>query len=203
MSLIGAKAAASEETVTIGSGERERTVRLRVFPGDNLVTVATVGERPRFLGMVSSLNSRPQFQVEHEFAPEFTAQERREVREAADKAYRAEMKALAKPSKPAGPPLVPPGGVTRYFTVDDLKLAFTPDIANRSVSIHTGIGTPRFVGQVLGIDDTDDDKSVLWFKDLWSARFDLPGPSQDIKEAAGNVWRAAREAQAVRGAPHG
>ncbi|MFG3342395.1 hypothetical protein [Glycomyces sp. NPDC048151] len=204
MNQIGAVIAPSTETVTIGEGDRERQVRLRVFAGDGLVTVSTTGGEPQFAGTVSALHlRRPQFRVETEFAPAFTTDERRDVREAAYAAYEAAMAALkaAAPAEPAPPLILAPGKDSTVLTVDGLRIAFTPDTAHRAVSLHTAVGSPRYIGQARRVGDAGDAETELWLKSVyWAARFGGSDLSQEIKEAAGNVWRSSRDTQ--RKVPH-
>lgn len=205
MNPIGAVSPPTTKRVRIGEGERTRDVDLRVFAGDGLVTVSTVEEQPRFVGTVSALNlRRPQFRVEPEFIVPFNQDDRRQVREAADTAYQAAQAAAksSAPAAPAAPPTIAPGPDTKYVTVDGLKLAFTPDIEHWAVSLHTGIGSPRYIGQARNIGEVDDAETDLWLHDLWHARFGGSGPSQDIKEAAGFIWRAVRDQRTARKVPH-
>jgi hypothetical protein len=193
---IGATVKPSTTIVTIGAGERQREVALRVFPGDGLVTVSTVGEQPQFVGTVSALNLRkPQFRVDAAFIVAFNRDDRKEVREKSDQAYQGAQAAMrAAASEPEGPPTTPPGPGTKYIVVDGLRIAFTPCVEHRTVTLHTGIGSPRYIGQARNLGDDDAD-TKLCFKDLWGGRFGDPGPSQDITEAAGNIWRAARDGE--------
>jgi hypothetical protein len=196
---IGAVVAPSTTRVTIGECDREREVQLRVFAGDGLVTVSTVGGEPRFAGMVSALSlRRPQFRVEPEFVAEFSRTERVQIREATDAAYQAAQSALkaSAPATPQTPRIVAPRKGSTHITVDGLKIAFTPDVASKSVSLHTAIGSPRYIGQARNIGEADDAAAELWLKSVhWAARFGGSDLSQEIGEAAGNVWRAARDAQ--------
>jgi hypothetical protein len=202
---IGAVIPPTTKRVAIGEGERERDVDLRVFAGDGLVTVSTVEEKPRFIGVVSALNlRRPQFRVEAHFIAALNRDDRRQVREAADAAYQAAQAAAksSAPAAPASPPTIRPGPGTKYVTVDGLKIAFTPDIKHRAVSLHTGIGSPRYIGQARNIGEVNDAETELWLKDLWHTRFGGPDPSQEIKEAAGFIWRAAQHQRIARTVPH-
>lgn len=199
MSQLEAVVACSTATVTIGEGDRKRDVELKVFPGNGLATVSTVEEGARFVGTVTALNVRqPKFKLKAAFVADFNTAEWREVEEGADAAYQAALHA----EDPDDPAILKPGRGTKYVTVDRLRIAFTPDLATRSVSLHTGLGTPRLIGQARNVGD-DDTETNLELRRLWTARFSGPDLSQELTEAAGNVWRAARDARARTEVQHG
>jgi hypothetical protein len=134
---IGAIFKPSTTIVTIGEGERQREVALRIFPGDGLGTVSALNLR------------RPQFRVEAAFIVAYNRDDRKEVREKSERAYQEAQAAMraAAAGEPEAPPTTAPGPGTKYIVVDGLRIAFTPCIEHQTVSLHTAIGSPRYIGQ--------------------------------------------------------
>ncbi|MEU6246443.1 hypothetical protein [Glycomyces sp. NPDC047010] len=196
----------STTTVTIGDGDRERVLALKVFASSGLATVSASEDAPEFLGTVTGLNTREgHFKPKAVVAGEFTQIECTALCQAADAAYQAAQANLRAASlvDPAGPPILAPRAGSTYLTVDGLKIAFTPDTGNGSVSLHTGTGSPRNIGQVRSLGGAGDAQAVLWLAGYWGFRFGGDDLSRELKEAAGNIWRAARDATTPSEVQHG
>jgi hypothetical protein len=180
--------------VTVRRSRKPRLrFRVELHPTDRTAIIHTDTEPPSYAGRVVGLGTgRPRCLLEAEFTEEIPGQCRRVLRQAAVELNRAGL-------TPSTPAVELPEAQARSkdascLNIQDVKLAFTVDLEHHAVSVHTGVGPPKYVGQVIHIGDGL--KTQFRLHPAWVGSFGEQDCRDDIRDAGVFQWHAKRNALA-------